>query len=108
MLSRAGQENLLHIQNTYNKPYDGTNESRHRRLKAIIVDFHGVWDLCIEGNEVHKRCVKGLPPGAKWVGVVAEPHSLSVYYVFEHESFEPVPTGHWIPVEPVVYEDVKG
>lgn len=58
------------------------------------------------GNEVHKRCVKGLPPGARYIGSETVNNSLSTYFIFEHESFEPVPSGHWIPVEAIVYEDV--
>lgn len=58
------------------------------------------------GNEVHKRCVKGLPPSAKFVGTEMIGNSLSTYFIFEDESFAPVPSGHWIPIHVVVYEDV--
>lgn len=73
---------------------------------AVIVDLPALWDLFIEGNVVHKKCIKGLPKGAKFVGTETIGNSLSTYFIFEHDSFTPVPGGHWIPIHAVVYEDV--
>lgn len=97
-----------YVPNRFNKPYtgDGEHKDRHRRLKAVIVDLPALWDLFIEGTVVHKRCIKGLPKGARFIGSETTGNSLSTYFIFEHDSFEPVPSGHWIPVERVFYEDV--
>lgn len=106
MASAQGRE-MIHIPNRYNKPFDGSNADRHRRLVAVPVDLPTLWDLFETGVEFHKRCIKGLPRGARFIGTEDIGSSLSTYFIFEHESFDQVPTGRDIPVQPVVYEDVK-
>lgn len=50
-----------------------------------------------EGNEVHAKCIKGLPKGAK-LAYTYHSDSFWINAVFEHESFELLKDGELIPV----------
>ena len=88
--------------NIHNQPFP----SAHRRLRAVILDIPFYKKQFIEGHIVHEHCVEGLPEGAKYIGAQLDIMALSVYLIFEHESFEPLKNGQEIPLQPVRYESV--
>jgi hypothetical protein len=94
------------VHNTFNPPWNGQNDTdRHRRLRAVIIDMPFA-DMFTIGHIHHQKCTEGLPEGARFIGAVTVEHALSVACVFEHESFEPVKSGHYIPAQRIVYEVV--
>ena len=90
------------VLNIFNKPYPNT----HRRLRAVIIDIPFYKGMFEQGHTVHEKCIEGLPEGSKYVGAVTDSMQLSVFCIFEHESFAPVPNGGYIPVQSVKYETV--
>lgn len=91
------------VLNIFNQPYPNS----HRRLRAVILDIPFYKGMFVQGNVVHERCMEGLPEGAQYIGAVSETMQLSVFLIFEHPSFSPVPNGQYIPVQAVRYEEVK-
>ncbi len=50
-----------------------------------------------EGHEIHAKCIKGLPKGAK-LAYVYHNDDFYINAVFEHESFELLKDGDVIPL----------
>ena len=90
------------VLNIFNRPYP----NGHRRLRAVIIDIPFYKNMFVQGHIVHEKCTEGLPDGSKYVGAITDIMQLSVYCIFEHESFAPVPNGGYIPVQPFRYEAV--
>jgi hypothetical protein len=97
----------IQIVNTFNPPYAGGKEQdHHRHLRVVVIDVTYSISFFTAGKIVHRKCIEGLPEGSKYIGAIADGMSLSVFCVFEHPSFAPVPSGHYIPVQAVRYEKV--
>lgn len=96
------------IVNTFNLPYSGNikYDAHHRRLRAVILDIPFFKGMFMKGCVVHQKCVDGLPEGSVYIGTVSDRLGLSVFCIFEHESFSPVKNGHQIPVQTLKYEEV--
>lgn len=90
------------VLNIFNQPYPNA----HRRLRAVVIDIPFYKNMFMQGHTVHEKCIEGLPDGSKYIGAITDFMQLSVYCIFEHESFVPVPNGGYIPVQPVRYEKV--
>jgi len=98
---------LSTVLNYFNPPYvSGTEASRHRRLRAVILDVPFYIHRFTEGYIIHDQCTVGLPEDAKYIGAVSDAMQLSVHLIFEHESFAPVPSGQYIPIQRLKYEPV--
>lgn len=58
------------------------------------------------GNIQAIECIQGVPPDAKFVGSMPSPADLSVWFFFEHESFDVVPEGGVIPIVQIVHRRI--
>jgi hypothetical protein len=52
--------------------------------------------MLTEGSTIMARCVKGLPEGARFVGLQYEAYGDIWLLVWEHESFYPVQEGEML------------
>jgi len=96
---------LSTVLNYFNPQASGMEaSSRHRRLRAIILDIPFYIHRFTAGHIIHDECTIGLPEGAKFIGAVADAMALSVHLIFEHDTFAPVPSGQYIPIQRLKYE----
>jgi len=74
------------------------DESRLRRLVRVAVDPYFIREVLTQGKEIRMKCVEGLPIDAEWIGEFFDNQSFRVYFIFRHESFEPVAPGLVLPI----------
>jgi len=69
-------------------------------VKYMRVRFSSIFlmNLLTEGNEIHARIKKGLPPGAKFCYSIPTTDYIFIDFVFEHPNFQVVMMGHEIPL----------
>jgi hypothetical protein len=79
-----------------------------RRLRAVPISPDLLTEFLTQGWEVGQdrflRCTFGLPPGAILAHSDYDPHTHTTYFVYWHESFEPVELGARVPVLVCTYE----
>ena len=75
-----------------------------RRLVRIAFDPHHMKLLFTQGKEAHLKCVEGLPENAEWVGEYFDNITCRVFFIFRHESFEPIPPHLMLPELRIVTE----
>lgn len=66
------------------------------RYKRVIISGEFFTMLATENNEIHAKCVNGLPKGTRFRYVIPEPY-YGVAMVVEHESFPELKDGDEIP-----------
>ena len=75
------------------------------RRVAVPVDFSFLDSLMRTGNVTDKIVTfEGVPQDARHVGEFTD--QLAVYFVFEHESFAPVPPGERLPTIQVLFRSI--
>lgn len=75
-----------------------------RRLVRVAFNPHHMKLLFTQGKEVHLKCVEGLPEDAEWVGEYFDQQTCRVFFIFRHESFEPIPPYLMLPELRIVTE----
>jgi len=70
------------------------------RYMRVRISTRILLDLLTEGKEVHARCIRGLPKGAKFCYSIPSTDYICIDFVFEHPDFEVIPMGHSIPIFP--------
>ena len=71
-----------------------------RRLVVVEVASPLFFEMITKGfYDVGTRCIKGLPQGARFVRSFDDPirYPKTIFFVFQHESFDIVPDGLMIP-----------
>jgi hypothetical protein len=70
-----------------------------KRIVRVPISFALLIELMTKGfkNSGSIECTEGLPDGAVYVRSYTDEEKKTGYLVFEHESFEPVEEGAWIP-----------
>lgn len=67
------------------------------RYRRVRIDSSILIHLITKGNEVHVKCLDGLPKGTKFAYVV--PHfDYTIWIVVEHEFFDDLKEGQEIPI----------
>lgn len=75
-----------------------------RRLVRVAFDPWYMKQIFTQGREVHLKCVEGLPENAEWVGEYFDQQTCRVFFIFRHESFEPIPPHLMLPELRIVAE----
>lgn len=75
-----------------------------RRLVRVAFDPYFMKQLFTQGKEVHLKCVEGLPENAEWIGEYFDQQTCRVFFIFRHESFEPIPPYLMLPELRIVAE----
>ena len=72
------------------------------RIQAVLVHIDLFtemitqdWVIGLHEETERVYCTKGIPPGAKLVGVTWDPSRQCLQMVYEHDSFEDVPAGKY-------------
>jgi hypothetical protein len=76
-----------------------------RRVRAYVVTAKMLEILLFEGAMA--RCMSGVPPEAKMLGLVADYRRDAVILTFEHPTFAPVPDGVESPMLFASFEIVE-
>ena len=69
-----------------------------RRQVRVTVPQWVIQQVCMTGEELHIRVVKGIPQTADFVREYYDTRSGDVVFVFRDDSFEVVPEGEAVPV----------
>lgn len=81
------------------------------RIRGVEVSRHLWQDITTEGwnagTDYVITCVEGLPEGAELVNSFYDGHRRSAVLVFHHESFDDVVEGAELPMQEVVYKQVR-
>lgn len=81
----------------------GVNEAQGRRRKAVVISSQLLQLLFTTDNEIHAKCVEGLPASAQLVGHGYD-HRIDVHYlVFESAEWDTVDFGEQLPHVHVKY-----
>ena len=86
--------------------------SSGRRIVRALVSAELMAEVMRQGwiipshDTVAVMCEQGIPPDAKFVGASSSPSDLSVWFFFEHESFDIVPEGGTIPAVQIVHRRI--
>lgn len=75
-----------------------------RRIKHVCIPARMIERLVREGATL--RCMRGVPPDAKLVGMGEDFLRDGFTFAFEHSSFPQVEAGVYPSVEWVVFEEV--
>lgn len=67
------------------------------RYKRVMIHPYLFVKWFEEGNEIHAKCIKGLPKDSKFA-YIYQSDSYWINVVFEHESFEKLKDGDLIPI----------
>ena len=74
-----------------------------RKLVAVAISFPLLIEMMRQGYhaEYGIKCTDGVPPDATFVGSFTEGRTQTAYFIFQHDSFEPVPVGHELPTRDI-------
>ena len=77
-----------------------------RRLVRVVFHEPYLMQFLTDGNELHFRCIKGLPTGAVLVNGLLDIETFEYNLYFRHASFDVVPHGDKIPVLTISMESL--
>lgn len=83
-----------------------------RRIVRAAVSAELMAEFMREGWTIPSKgtaavtCEKGIPPDAKYAGMIAWPENHSAWLIFEHESFDVVPEGSVIPIVTITHRRI--
>lgn len=78
-----------------------------RRQVRVSIPQWVIQQVCMAGEELHIRVVKGIPQTAEFVREYYDVLSGDVVFVFRDDSFEVVPEGEVVPMFHQVIELIE-
>ena len=82
-------------------------ELSERRMMRVAITPHLLAQQVVTGAETHWRCVRGIPPDARFEGVAVDVATQNVVLYFSHPSFPRIQEGSHILVAEVELEDLE-
>ena len=82
------------------------DDIERRLVRVVFLESH-LMQFFTDGNELHFRCIKGLPAGAVLVNGLLDIERLEYNLYFRHASFDVVQYGDKIPVLIISMESLR-
>lgn len=70
------------------------------RYMRVRISTMMLLHMLTEGEEIHAKCIKGLPKGAKFCYSIPSTDYIWIDFIFEHPDFKVVMMGNEIPLFP--------